>query len=395
MYERTTLKVLEQRLSEPRRFIQVLMGPRQVGKTTLVKQLLPKLNMPGYFCNADEAVAADGAWLSTQWDAARLQQRSSGAREAVLIVDEIQKIQHWSDLVKAEWDKDSFQDCPLKVILLGSARLLIQEGLSESLAGRFEVLHMPHWSLAEMQAAFGFSPEQYVWFGGYPGAAALVGDEERWRNYLREAILEATLFKDVLQMARIEKPALLRRLFELGTAYSGQVLSYTKILGLLQDSGNTATLAHYQTLLEAAGLLGALQNYHRLPVRSRASIPKWQVFNTALMSAQSPLRFAAAQQSPTDWGRWVESAVGTHLLNAAASKTCTLYYWRDRDAEVGFVVERMDKIIGIEVKSGTERPATKGMAIFQKEFQPEKVLRVGSGGLPWQTFLALPVSDLF
>jgi uncharacterized protein len=394
MFERAALSVLQQRINEPRRFIQVLLGPRQVGKTTVVKQLLPTLNIASFFCSADDTAAANSAWLRSQWEAARLQMRASGAAEAVLVIDEIQKIQQWSETIKAEWDRDTFQDITLKVILLGSARLLIQQGLSESLAGRFEVVHMPHWSLAEMESAFGFSPEQFVWFGGYPGAAALVGDEERWRNYLREAIVETTLSRDVLQMARVEKPALLRRLFELGAAYSGQTLSYTKILGQLQDSGNTATLAHYQTLLDAAGLLGALENYHRLPVRSRASIPKWQVYNPALMSAPSGQLFASVRQKPEDWGRWVEAAVGAHLLNAAACRECQVFYWRERDAELDFVVERAGHTIGIEVKSGG-MGTTRGMAAFSRTFQPSQMLLVGDRGLPWETFLKMPVSSLF
>ncbi|MFN0037821.1 MAG: ATP-binding protein [Saprospiraceae bacterium] len=394
MFERTALSLLQQRMDEPRQFMQVLQGPRQVGKTTLVRQLLPKLKIPSFFCSADDTTAANAAWLRSQWEAARLQMRSTGATEAVLVIDEIQKIQNWSETVKAEWDRDTFQNTSLKIILLGSARLLIQQGLSESLAGRFEVVYMPHWSLAEMEAAFGFSPEQFVWFGGYPGAAALVSDEERWRNYLREAIVETTLFRDVLQMARIEKPALLRRLFELGAAYSGQILSYTKILGQLQDSGNTATLAYYQTLLDAAGLLGSLENYHRLPIRSRASIPKWQVYNSALMSAQSGQFFASVRQKPEDWGRWVETAVGAHLLNAAACRECQVFYWRERDAEVDFVIERSGRTIGIEVKSGGIG-STKGMATFSRSFQPDKMLLVGNRGLPWEDFLKMPVSSLF
>ena len=394
MFERAALRLIQQRMDEPRQFMQALLGPRQVGKTTLVRQLLPKLKIPFFFCSADDTAAASTAWLRAQWEAARLQMRSTGAEESVLVIDEIQKIQHWSETVKAEWDRDTFQNTSLKVILLGSARLLIQQGLSESLAGRFEVVYMPHWSLSEMEAAFGFSTEQFVWFGGYPGAAALVSDEERWRNYLRESIVETTLSRDVLQLARVDKPALLRRLFELGSIYSGQILSYTKILGQLQDSGNTATLAHYQTLLDAAGLLGALENYHRLPIRSRASIPKWQVYNSALMSAQSGQLFSSVRQKPEVWGRWVEAAVGAHLINAAACRECQVFYWRERDVEVDFVVERFGRTIGIEVKSGG-MGATKGMLAFSRSFQPDKMLLVGDRGLPLEAFLKMPVSSLF
>lgn len=320
--------------------------------------------------------------------------KSNSAAEAVLIVDEIQKIGNWSETVKSEWDKDTRENRKIKVVLLGSARLGIQQGLSESLAGRFEVIRMTHWSFKEMETAFGITAEQYVWFGGYPGAHFFIQDETRWKNYVKDAIVEPTLSRDILLLTRVEKPALLRRLFELGSTYSGQILSYTKILGQLQDRGNMATIAHYHELLDAAGLLGGLENYHRQAFRSRASLPKWQVYDSGLMSAQSSTPFAEISRQPRQWGHWIETAVGAHLLNAAARQECRLWYWRERDQEVDFVVERHGKLIGIEVKSNAD-PITKGMETFEKMYLPLKMILVGDRGLPWQAFLKLPVTDLF
>ncbi len=269
---------LARRLTEPRRFIQVVTGARQVGKTTLVQQVTGSAGVPVRFASADEPTLRGNDWIAEQWEAARL---AADRGDRVLVLDEVQKVVGWSESVKRHWDEDTRKRRPLKLVLLGSAPLLIQRGLSESLAGRFEVLHLPHWSLAEMRAAFGFSVEQFLYFGGYPGAAPLAGEPERWRRYVLDALVETTISRDVLLLTRVDKPALLRRLFELGCRYSGQVLSYTKMLGQLHDAGNTTTLAHYLDLLAAAGMLTGLRKYAGRALRQRASSPKLQVMNTA------------------------------------------------------------------------------------------------------------------
>ena len=309
-----------------------------MGKTTLVQQVLAQLDRPTVFVSADEPALRDRSWLAAQWDRARLLAQDAGKQGAVLALDEVQKIPGWSEAVKRLWDEDTRARLPLRVVLLGSAPLLVQRGLSESLAGRFEILHLPHWSFAEMRAAFGFSLEQYLYFGGYPGAAPLMNDPPRWRRYLLDALVETTIARDVLLLTRVDKPALLRRLFELGCRYSGQVLSYTKMLGQLHDAGNTTTLAHYLELLAGAGMLTGLSKYSGKEVRSRGSSPKLQVFNTALLTAQSGLTPAEARTDGEFWGRLTESAVGAHLANAAACGVCELFYWREGNREVDFVV---------------------------------------------------------
>jgi len=392
MYKRSAYQILEKRLHEKRKFIQVLMGPRQVGKTTLVTQLLENTKLPHHFVSADSVPNSNATWLIQQWELARLK-CSQKQREFLLVIDEIQKLDNWSETVKNLWDEDTKLKNPIKVILLGSSRLLLQQGLSESMAGRFETMYLGHWSYSEMKKAFNWNSEEYVFFGGYPGSAELINDEIRWKKYVKDSLIETSISKDILMLTRVEKPALMRRLFELGCLHSGQILSYTKILGQLTDAGNTTTLAHYLQLLNTAGLIGGVDKYAN-SIRQRNSSPKFQVHNTALMSAQSDVNFEETKQKPELWGRMVESAIGAHLLNASLQNDFELYYWRHREHEVDFVIKKGKKLIGLEVKTGN-KDNTQGMQAFQKEFKPTKVLLIGLKGLHWKEFLELNPIDLF
>ena len=322
-----------------------------------------------------------------QWQSARRLAREANRASAALALDEIQKISGWSEVVKRLWDEDSAARLPLRVVLLGSAPLLVQQGLSENLAGRFELLPVPHWSFAEMRAAFGFALDQYLWFGSYPGAAPLAGDPERWARYVKDSLIETTISRDVLLLTRVDKPALLRRLFELGCRYSGQILSYTKMLGQLQDAGNTTTLAHYLELLSGSGMVTGLSKYSGGVVRQRGSIPKLQVLNNALMNAQSELSVAEARADASAWERVVESAVGAHLANAAAVGKCELFYWREGSREVDFVVKAGRRVLAIEVKSGERSESLQGMNAFLRAYPRARPLVVGSGGVPVEEFL--------
>jgi len=394
MFQRFHFQTLAKRLIEPRSVIQVLAGPRQVGKTTLVGQVLASSSVQNHSISADGLANANTAWLEQQWETARVQCRQSGATEFILAVDEIQKIPNWSETVKANWDADTRAGIPLKVILLGSSRLLLQQGLTESLAGRFELTYIGHWSLAEMQTAFGFTAEQFAWFGGYPGTARLVADEFRWKKYVMDALIDPSISRDILALTRVDKPALLRRLFELGCLYSGQILAFNKILGQLLDAGNVTTLAHYLNLLDSAGLLGGLEKFSGDHIRQRQSSPKFQVHNTALIAAQMPETLAEITRNPEKWGRVVESAVGAHLLNHAREEGFRVFYWREGNHEVDFVVQHRGKTLAIEVKSGATR-STSGMEVFRKKFSPDKMLLVGRDGLPWETFLRTKPVELF
>lgn len=363
-----------------------------MGKTTLARQALAAVDLPAHSASADEPTLRDRVWLAQQWDAARMLARGA-PRGALLVLDEVQKVTGWSETVKALWDADTAAGRDLRVVLLGSAPLLVQRGLTESLAGRFEIIRVPHWSWPEMRDAFGWDLDRYVYFGGYPGAAPLVDDEPRWARYVRDALIETTVSRDVLLLTRVDKPALLRRLLDLACAYSGQVLSYTKMLGQLQDAGNTTTLAHYLDLLGGAGMATGLEKFAGEAHRRRGSSPKLQVYNNALVTALAQRSFASARGDPEVWGRLVESAVGAHLLNTTPGTGAEVLYWRERNREVDFVVRRGDRLAAIEVKAGRRRDALPGMAAFDAAFHPGARWLVGGDGIPLHRFLERPAED--
>jgi hypothetical protein len=343
-----------------------------------------------HYASADEPTLQDRAWIEQQWDLGRLKAKNGGA---LLVLDEVQKVPGWSEVVKRLWDEDTAKGVSLKCVLLDSSPLLVQRGLTESLAGRFEILHVTHWSFAEMRDAFRWDVARYVYFGGYPGAAALIEDRQRWARYIVESLIETTLSRDILLMTRVDKPALLRRLFLLGCDYSGQILSYQKMLGQLQDAGNTTTLAHYLELLAGAGMLKGVPKFSGKKVLQRGSSPKLQVLNTALVTSQSRLSYASARKDRDYWGRLVESSVGAHLLNGAEGTMLEIYYWRDRGHEVDFVLQSGDRIVLVEVKSGRARAEYSGMNAFAKNFRTYRRLLVGGQGIPLEEFLATPISN--
>jgi predicted AAA+ superfamily ATPase len=393
-FERHYVTSLIQRLEEQRQFIQVLAGPRQVGKTTIIRQILPKLTMPSSYLSCDDALEGNGVWIRQQWESARVALQHSNNTAYILVIDEIQKLSNWSETVKALWDEDTRLGNNIKVILLGSSRLMLQQGLTESLAGRFEMHYVSHWSFAEMEAAFGWTFQQFIWFGGYPGAATLIHDEERWKRYISDSLIETSILKDILMLTRVDKPALMRQLFDLGCNWSGQILSYNKMLGQFHDAGNTTTLANYLHLLSQAGLLSGLEKFSGNKIMRRASSPKFQVQNTALISPQRSETLLQIQQQPEQWGRIVESAVGAHLLNNALTDDYNLYYWLEGNDEVDFVMEKRGKIIALEVKSG-HWSSNKGMSTFDSKFKPDRALLLGMQGISIEDFLRLRPVELF
>ena len=391
MIRKTIHDTLLRRVKEPRRFLQVLAGPRQVGKTTLARQVMEAGGMPAHYASADEPTLRQGAWLEQQWDLARLKARETSAG-ALLVLDEIQKVPGWSGAVKLLWDADTHARLPLKVVLLGSSPLLVQSGLTESLAGRFEIIPVPHWSFTEMRAAFGWNLDQFIFYGAYPGAAPLIAEPERWRRYIVDALIETTISRDILLLTRVDKPALLRQMFQLGCDYSGQILAYQKMLGQLHDAGNTVTLAHYLQLLQGAGMVAGLSKYSHGQVRQRSSSPKLQVLNTALMTAQVGRTVTEARQDGNHWGRLAESCVGAHLLNTSMGSDLEVTYWRDRNQEVDFVLRRGKHLVGLEVKSGRGKNSLPGMEAFARQFKPQRQLLVGGQGIPLEEFLSKPAA---
>lgn len=417
MYIRPQAETLKNRLLEPVSRLVVITGPRQIGKSTLVQQVLGKLSEPltHEYIPVDEpldeakfspvvgggselmpslgTIEPDIPWLVEVWKKARKKAQNS-KRGHILVLDEIQKIPQWSEAVKGLWEADRRAELPMHVVLLGSAPLLMQKGLKESLAGRFEVIRMRHWSFQEMNKAFDYDLQRYVYFGGYPGAASLSRDGSRWKQYMLASLIQPNIEKDILMMTRVDKPALLKNLFELGCHYSGQELSYNKMLGQLQDAGNTTTLAGYLNLLESADLLSGLQKFSMQQVRRRSSSPKLNIHNSGLMAALSGYTFEEAKADRTFWGRLTESAVGAHLINASNPEV-RLYYWRDGHDEVDFILEKGGRRIAIEVKSGAGGRRRSGLDKFVDQFKPHKGILVGDMDIPLHRFLATPPDEWF
>jgi len=365
--------------------LQVLVGARQVGKTTAAEQVVKALGMPHVFAAADTPLPPGPEWIETQWARARALVKET-AQSAVLVLDEIQKVRGWSEQVKRLWDEDRRRKQTLHVLLLGSSSLLLQHGLSESLAGRFFLHRCPHWSWAECQKAFGWDLDRWIYFGGYPGAAPLVERPDEWRQYVADSLIETVLARDVLQLQSVAKPALLRHLFALSASFPAQVLAYNKMLGQLHDAGNTTTLAHYLKLLETAFLVSGLELFSRGQRRKRGSSPKLVLWNPALVNALAPRNFEDARADAGWWGRLVENAVGAHLLNHLSAPEWGVTYWRRGASEVDYVVERGRIVWGLEVKSGRPRSAS-GLSGFRLAYPKAHTLIIGSDGIPLEEFL--------
>lgn len=392
-YIRNQYNILRERIYEPRKFIQVLAGPRQVGKSTLVGQVLGDIAIPYSLENADGINHEDTDWIRRVWESARITMQLQHEETRLLVIDEVQKIDNWSEAVKAEWDKDSRDGRNIKVVLLGSSRLLIKKGLTESLAGRFELIRITHWSYAEMRDAFGYTLDQYIYFGGYPGPAAMIDNERRWKKYIKDSLVAPAIEKDVIMTSNIYKPALMKQAFELGCGYSGELLSLTKMVGQLQDAGNVTTVAGYIEILSQCALLCGLQKYANDDSRKYNSIPKFQVFNNALLTTYKGRTFLQDRQDTEAWGRWVESAVGAYLVSQAEELEYNVYYWRERSDEVDFIVVSDNTTLAIEVKSG-RRKMNSGLPKFTEAFHPTRSFVVGTGGIPLETFLSCNLEDL-
>lgn len=399
-YIRKQYHTLKERILEPRHFIQILTGPRQVGKTTLVGQLLEDISIPHTMEVADAVDSNDSGWIHRVWESARTTMQIRKEQERLLVIDEVQKINNWSEAVKREWDEDTRLGVNLKVVLLGSSRLLLKRGMTESLAGRFELIRLGHWSLQEMRDAFGMTLDEYIYFGGYPGPASMIGNEKRWRKYIKDSLVAPSIEKDVIMTSNIYKPALMKQLFELGCGYSAEILSLTKLMGQLQDAGNVTTLAAYLDILNECTLLTGLQKYAHDDARKRSSLPKYQVYNNALLTAYKGHSFLADRIDTRLWGRWVESAVGAYLLSMAEELDYKVYYWRESsrskeksDKEVDFVIENNGELTAIEVKSG-RRGMNSGLPTFVEAFHPKRAFTVGTGGVSLEDFLSCDIESL-
>lgn len=384
MYERSFVTTLSDRLRESRRFIQVVIGPRQTGKSTGVSQALGKLSAPVVEYAFDRPRDRRSAKLEEIWGQAREMLGSSP--EVILSLDEIQKVPDWSSTVKFLWDEDTRRGNNIKVVATGSSALTLRGGMAESLKGRFEEIASTQWTLAECRDAFGYSLDDFLFFGGYPGAAALKDEPDRWFAYMHDSIIEPTITQDVLEMETVKKPALLRALFEIGAMYSAREISYRKLLGQLDDRGNTEVISHYLDLLSHAGLLSGLRKYDEKPLRSKSSSPRLLVHDTSLMTAASEEDAEALFANPAQKGHLIETAAGAYLLERSRQERFSVRWWRDRNDEVDFVITKGRKRTAIEVKGGHTR-RTKGLGAFVEKYPGTYVLIVGAESCPLEEFL--------
>jgi len=393
VFKRDITLTIRRRLLERPKAIQVIIGPRQVGKTTAIRQVLAEREDPHHYVAADLPAPPEPSWIVEEWSRARTLLEKK--KHVVLVLDEVQKIHRWSEVVKKLWDEDRAVDRDLHVVILGSSSLLIQKGLTESLAGRFELIRFPHWQFAECRECFGWSLDQYIYFGGYPGAVAYLSDENRWASYVKDSLIESAISKDIVLLHPIEKPALLRRLFTLACEYGGQILSYNKMLGQLTDAGNTVTLASYKRLLEAAFLVAGLEKFSGSRIKTKSSSPKWLPLNNALMTSMAGISFERAKQESQGWGRLVECAVGAHLFFGAEDKGVELFYWREGNYEVDYVLRKGRDVTAIEVKSGSRKIHASGLEPFSRRYQCRKVLIGSASGIPIEEALRMGIEEFF
>lgn len=358
---------LENGLTGSSHLLQVVTGPRQVGKTTLVLQIFERWKGAKSYATADVPATPDVVWIEAQWR--RMREEAKGkSGEALLVLDEVQKVPRWSSVVKRLFDEDRRAHRSIRVVLLGSSALLMQKGLTESLAGRFELHRHYPWSYRECREFFGLSLPEYLFFGGYPAGLALRHDEARWGRYMRDALIETVLSKDLLLLAPVRKPALLRQTFGIAVAHAAQILSYQKMLGSLQDAGNTTTIASYLTLLAQAFLLTPLERWSGSAVRRRGSQPKIVVLDNGVVSAMFGRSCADLQKDVATWGRMVENAVGAQLFFLAEQHGGELLYWRRRQEEVDYILRLGGRLHALEVKAGTiHAPSSSLFSFCRKE----------------------------
>lgn len=392
MFKRAITHTIIARLSEKRKFIQIILGPRQVGKSTAIRQAMKELSYSGVYALADLPTPPDHEFIAQNWNEARKQEK--GGKKVILVLDEIQKIEGWSNIVKKFWDEDTHEGRNIQVVLLGSSALMIQKRLPESLAGRFEIIRFPHWSYIECRKAFGCNLEDYIFYGGYPGGYELTNDEKRWKQFITDSLIETAITRDIMFLADIQKPVLLRKLLYLGCEYGGQILSYGKILGDLNDVGSKLTLMNYQRYLEAAFLMGGLQAWKGSGILRQKSSPKWLPLNTALMTALSTKPKKEMMNDKKIYGRLVEVAIGAYLYNQALVNRFEVYYWREENNEIDFVVRNGEKLLGIEVKTGFEYGG-KAFEIFKKRYPKAQTLLIGEYGEDVEKFLGTSIEKYF
>jgi predicted AAA+ superfamily ATPase len=339
--------------------LQVIIGPRQVGKTTTVLKYLEENHSEKFlFYSADEVFNATSNWILEIWSKARSEKK-------ILVIDEIQKCENWSAVIKKLWDEDKRNKQTFPCILLGSSSLEIQKGLTESLTGRFQLHKAYHWNHEESKKAYGLSFEDYLKFGGYPGSYNFK-DRDDWAKYVKQSIILTVIEKDILQYHAVKSPALFKQAFEIIMSYPAQEISYTKLLGQLQDKGNVELIKYYLSLYEGAFLVKVLEKYSAKKIITKSSTPKILPLAPCLYYLE-----ILDEYKSEELGRVFELVVGAQLVRTDES----LYYWREGNDEVDFVLKKGRRLYGIEVKSGRKK-SQKGLDKFKDKFPEAKLIMI-------------------
>ena len=394
----------------------MLWGPRQSGKSTLIQQTLRHYPGPYQYINVDDFEPEHiidfpelmqkpkssrlSLWMREHWQKARSCAQAS-SQPFVLVIDEVQMIPNWAQRVKGMYDRDRWDGHQVHVVLLGSSPRNLQKGISESLLGRFYPMDIPHWSYSEMKEAFGFSVDDYIFYGGYPGAASYAGPDQylEWKNYVQTAVIDGNLERDIFELIEIHYPDVMDQVFKIGAHASSQLMDIKKVIEkftyetqqqLKKEDFPHILVMRYLTILSKVSMLTSITKYARDPFKRRRT-PKFQVLNTGLMSATHTLTFEEAKQSPAYWGRLAESAVGAHLLNTL-HPSASLHYWRYNGDEVDFVVDRTITLTAIEVKTAKKNKPLKGLQTFCQKFPVTRSLVVGTGGISFEEFLSKPAT---
>ena len=346
------IQQLDRQLKRESNLLQVILGPRQVGKTTTILDYIEReLSGKANYVSADLVFNTSPQWLTEQWLKAQQDQKT-------LIIDEIQKCENWAETIKGLWDSAKRMKQSISCVLLGSSSLQIQKGLTESLTGRFQLILAHHWNHAESKEGYELSFEEFLKIGGYPGSYQFGKDLSEWRNYVKNSIISTVIEKDILQYQTVKSPALFRQAFEIILSYPAQEISFTKLLGQIQDKGNVELIKHYIHLYEGAFLVKALEKYSPKKLKTKSSSPK-------ILPLAPCLYYVNALEPYTDEvkGRIFELVVGAQLFRTGAE----LMYWREGKYEVDYVLKRGKTIWGIEVKSGRKK-ALSGLTEFSKRF---------------------------
>jgi len=333
---------LDHNLKAKNGLIQVILGPRQVGKTTTILDYLEREHKGKFhYVSADQVFNTGADWLILQWQTAFRENK-------LLVIDEIQKCENWSELIKSMWDQFKREKKHLSCVLLGSSSLQLQKGLTESLTGRFQLIKIFHWNYSESKLYTGMSLDEYLRFGGYPGSYSFIKTQE-WESYVKNSIIATVIEKDILQFQNVKSPALFKQTFEILCSYPAQEISYTKLLGQIQDRGNVDLVKHYLSLYEGAFLLKVLEKYSEKVVLKKSSSPKILLLAPCLYYLEILEPYTSEER-----GRVFELAVGAQLVRADTQ----LYYWREGNFEVDYVVKAGRSLYAIEVKSGRKRGAS-------------------------------------